>query len=311
MKHEKSRHEEIHLGTHGEDYGSWMSNPVFYMIGGLLALSVVLAVLSFTVFRLPWLGAVFSVAAAAFLALLCWCGWIRKQYAFGGGGMMERTHQCLLAHLGFDGKGTLLDVGCGSGALSIRAALTWPEAQVTGIDYWGVAYGYGQPMCEKNAASEGVATRCRFQHGDAHQLDFPDDTFDAVVSNYVYHNITGADKQALLRETLRVLKPGGVFALNDDMKPPSRWKSRLSPWRSLLRLRYFSRRPKRLSHLSMLPRSFLGTAPCGGSWRSGARDGCGPCTGPSWTRPPARWRAICSPWSARTRWPAASWTTTR
>lgn len=124
-----------------------------------------------------------------------------------------------LAHLGFDGKGTLLDVGCGSGALSIRAALTWPEAQVTGIDYWGVAYGYGQPMCEKNAASEGVATRCRFQHGDAHQLDFPDDTFDAVVSNYVYHNITGADKQALLRETLRVLKPGGVFALNDDMKP--------------------------------------------------------------------------------------------
>ena len=71
MKHEKSRHEEIHLGTHGEDYGSWMSNPVFYMIGGLLALSVVLAVLSFTVFRLPWLGAVFSVAAAAFLALLC------------------------------------------------------------------------------------------------------------------------------------------------------------------------------------------------------------------------------------------------
>ena len=107
MKHEKSRHEEIHLGTHGEDYGSWMSNPVFYMIGGLLALSVVLAVLSFTVFRLPWLGAVFSVAAAAFLALLCWCGWIRKQYAFGGGGMMERTHQCLLAHLGFDGKGTL------------------------------------------------------------------------------------------------------------------------------------------------------------------------------------------------------------
>ena len=40
-----------------------------------------------------------------------------------------------------------------------------------------------------------------------------------VVSNYVYHNITGADKQALLLESLRVLKKGGVFALNDDMKP--------------------------------------------------------------------------------------------
>ena len=209
----------IHLGTHGEKYGNWMSAPVFYMVGGLLALAVALAVLSFTLFRITVLGVIFTAAAAVLLALLFWIAWIRRQYAFGGGGMMEGVHQAVLSHLDYDGKGKLLDVGCGSGALSIRAALTWPEAQVTGIDYWGVAYGYGQPMCEKNAASEGVATRCRFQHGDAHQLDFPDDTFDAVVSNYVYHNITGADKQALLRETLRVLKPGGVFALNDDMKP--------------------------------------------------------------------------------------------
>ena len=112
-----------------------------------------------------------------------------------------------------------IEVGCGSGALSIRAALTWPDAAVTGIDYWGAAYGYGQAMCEKNAASEGAAARCVFKHGDANKLDFPDESFDAVVSNYVYHNITGADKRALLRETLRVLKKGGVFALNDEMKP--------------------------------------------------------------------------------------------
>lgn len=40
-----------------------------------------------------------------------------------------------------------------------------------------------------------------------------------MVSNYVYHNVMGADKRALLLETLRVLKKGGVFVLNDDMKP--------------------------------------------------------------------------------------------
>ena len=90
---------------------------------------------------------------------------------------------------------------------------------MVGIDCWGSAYGYGQAMCEKNAESEGVAAQCRFQHGDANRLDFPDESFDAVVSNYVYHNVMGADKQALLLETLRVLKKGGVFALNDDMKP--------------------------------------------------------------------------------------------
>ena len=74
-------------------------------------------------------------------------------------------------------------------------------------------------MCEKNADREGVGSRCTFQHGDANRLDFPDESFDAVVSNYVYHNITGADKHELLLETLRVLKKGGVFALNDEMKP--------------------------------------------------------------------------------------------
>ena len=209
----------IHLGTHGEKYGNWMSAPVFYMVGGLLALAAVLAVLSFTVFRLTALGVIFVIAAIILLVLLFWITWIRRQYAFGGGGMMERVHQAVLSHLDYDGKGKLLDVGCGSGALSIRAALTWPETKVTGIDYWGVAYGYGLAMCEKNAAGEGVGSRCTFQHGDANKLDFPDDRFDAVVSNYVYHNITGADKQALLLESLRVLKKGGVFALNDDMKP--------------------------------------------------------------------------------------------
>ena len=132
---------------------------------------------------------------------------------------MERVYQSILSHLDFDGKGQILDVGCGSGALSIRAALVWPQARVLGIDAWPPAYNYSQRMCEKNAESEGVAVRCRFQRGDANKLDFPGECFNAVVSNYVYHNITGADKQALLLETLRVLKKGGVFALNDEMKP--------------------------------------------------------------------------------------------
>ena len=75
------------------------------------------------------------------------------------------------------------------------------------------AYNYSQRMCEKTQKSEGCGpAAARFQRGDANKLDFPDGRFDAVVSNYVYHNITGADRQALLLETLRVLKKGGVFA---------------------------------------------------------------------------------------------------
>ena len=209
----------IRLGTHGEDYGSWMSNPVFYMVGGLTALAALLAVLSFAVFHIFVPGILFVIIVAGLLALLGWITWIRRQYAFDGGGIMERVHQTILSHMDYDGKGTLLDVGCGSGALSIRAALTWQETKVVGIDYWAPVYNYSQALCEKNAVSEGAGDRCTFCRGDANKLYFPNGSFDAVVSNYVYHNITGADKQQLLLETLRVLKKGGVFALNDEMKP--------------------------------------------------------------------------------------------
>ena len=58
-----------------------------------------------------------------------------------------------------------------------------------------------------------------FQQGNALKLDFPDESFDAITSNYVYHNITGANKQDCLQETLRVLKRGCTFAIHDMMTP--------------------------------------------------------------------------------------------
>ena len=66
--------------------------------------------------------------------------------------------------------------------------------------------------------AEGVKN-ASFRRGNAVKLDFPDESFDAVTSNYVYHNIAGEDKQALLLETLRVLKKGGTFAIHDLMSP--------------------------------------------------------------------------------------------
>ena len=157
MKQHQKQQKIIRLGTHGEDYGSWMSNPVFYMIGGLLTLSAVLAALSFSMFHIAALGILFSVAAAALLALLIWCAWIRKQYAFGGGGMMERVHQVVLSHLDFDGQGQLLEVGCGSGALSIRAALTWPDAQIS-LRLWS---GHVREKCRERGRRLQVCVPAR------------------------------------------------------------------------------------------------------------------------------------------------------
>ncbi|MCD8397782.1 MAG: SAM-dependent methyltransferase, partial [Lachnospiraceae bacterium] len=78
----------IHLGTHGENYGTWMSHPVFYMMGGFALAALILAVLSFTVFHITVLGIIFIVVLAVLIAFIGWMEWIRRQYAFGGGGMM-------------------------------------------------------------------------------------------------------------------------------------------------------------------------------------------------------------------------------
>ena len=110
--------------------------------------------------------------------------------------------------------GKILDVGCGSGALAIACAKRNPNAEVIGIDRWGKEYAsFSRQLCERNARAEKV-NNAKFQQGDAVKLDFADETFDAVTSNYVYHNIPG-DRQTYLLETLRVLKKGDTFALHD------------------------------------------------------------------------------------------------
>lgn len=87
------------------------------------------------------------------------------------------------------------------------------------VDRWGKEYAsYNLQLCDDNAQAEGVGNVV-FQKEDATALPFEDETFDVVTSNYVYHNIVGADKQALILETLRTLKKGGTFAIHDLMTP--------------------------------------------------------------------------------------------
>ena len=138
------------------------------------------------------------------------------------------VHAAMLARQGIISEQDCADILSGlasiaddlsSGALTIACAKRNPQGKMVGIDRWGKEYAsFSLPLCEKNAATEGVKN-ASFRRGSAVKLDFPDESFDAVTSNYVYHNITGADKQALLLETLRVLKKGGTFAIHDLMSP--------------------------------------------------------------------------------------------
>ena len=68
----KQKQTSIILGTHGEDYGSWMSTPVFYIVGGIMLLAVLLTILSFFVFHIAILGVLFSLITGVIWNKKCW-----------------------------------------------------------------------------------------------------------------------------------------------------------------------------------------------------------------------------------------------
>ena len=126
------------------------------------------------------------------------------------------VRELVLSHLDWHGAGQILDIGCGSGALTIALAKKFTDTKIIGVDYWGGQWEYSKKVCEKNAEIEGVAERVGFQKGSAAKLPFADDSMDIVVSNLVFHEVSDVkDKKELIREALRVVKNGGKFVLQD------------------------------------------------------------------------------------------------
>lgn len=206
------------------DYQNWIPDA---LVKGLLAGTVVSAAGFFAAGIIPYgsgqkqhrlFHPFLGLMTAKLTAASWWSISARRAFSYHGNRQLskeiiEGTADCVKLPKG--GKG--LDIGCGSGALTIACAKRNPEAEMIGIDHWGPEYlSYSKKLCERNAKAEGVSN-VSFQQGDACHLDFPDETFDAVTSNYVYHNIVGKNKQELLLETLRVLKKGGTFAIHDLM----------------------------------------------------------------------------------------------
>lgn len=157
-----------------------------------------------------------TAAGVLFSGMSIWSYLMYRAFDYNGKRQMSRQIiEGIADHVNLPENGNCLDIGCGSGALAIAIAKRNPKAHVTGIDRWGKEYAsFSKPLCESNARAEGVSNVC-FLQGDATHLDFPDETFDAVASNYVYHNIPSKDRQAILLETLRTLKKGGTFAIHD------------------------------------------------------------------------------------------------
>jgi len=203
------------------DYKNWMprgmvctafaATAVFFILFIVFGVSGLIkpGMLRTALFIIFLLGTIIGIISSVWMALM--------YRAFSYNGKRKLSKQVIEGIAGYvsmpeGGKG--LDVGCGSGALTIACAKRNPKSEFIGIDRWGKEYAsYNKPLCENNAKAEGV-TNVKFTQGNAVKLDFADESFDAVVSNYVYHNIPG-DRQKYLLETLRTLKKGGSFAIHD------------------------------------------------------------------------------------------------
>ena len=207
------------------DYKNWVPKSMVVGLGAATAaagaLFVLLGVDKKRLKGTPRLccAAVFGLGTLVLLFFTVWMAVLHRIFDYNGGRRLAKTIvEGTADYVKIPDGGTGLDVGCGSGALTIAAARRNPRAKMVGCDIWSGAYKavFTKKRCEENAAAEGVAN-VRFEEGNAEHLPFADESFDAVTSNYVYHNISGQNKQKLLRETLRVLKKGGSFAIHDLM----------------------------------------------------------------------------------------------
>ena len=207
------------------DYQNWVPKP---MVAGLWA-GTAIAFILFVLFGATGLilhgtarlvcALVLGIGTLVLLFFSVWMTSLYRAFDYDGKRKMAKTIiDGTAKHVKLPHGGMGLDVGCGSGALTIACAKRNPKASMVGCDIWSGAYKavFSQKRCEDNAKAES-ASNVRFQEGNAMHLPFADESFDAVTSNYVYHNITGVNKQQLLLETLRVLKKGGTFAIHDLM----------------------------------------------------------------------------------------------
>ena len=150
---------------------------------------------------------------------------------------------------------TSLDVATGTADLAIRMAKDMPSASITGVDL-------SEKMLEKGRvkiAKKKLDQRIILVTGNAGNLPFPDDGFDAVTVAFGVRNF--ADREAGLREMVRVCHNDGLVAVLEFSHPTNALTKRLYRWYSkrwIPRIgRNVSKHPTAYSYLPSSVEAFL------------------------------------------------------
>lgn len=121
----------------------------------------------------------------------------------------KRFKRRLVAEASIAEGDRVLDLGCGTGTLTIALHQRQPGARVLGLD--------ADPAVLEIARSKasGAGANVGFLQGLSVALPFEDDHFDAAFSSLLFHHLTTEDKLRTFREVHRVLKPGSEFLIAD------------------------------------------------------------------------------------------------
>jgi ubiquinone/menaquinone biosynthesis C-methylase UbiE len=105
----------------------------------------------------------------------------------------------------------VLDMGCGNGTTTFAMAEIWPDAEIIGTDLAPSCLRYAR----RKAEEQGVKN-VSFYHLDmADHSIYPDEHFDVVNESYCLHEMPTYHSRAIVREMIRLSKPGHVISWFD------------------------------------------------------------------------------------------------
>lgn len=104
---------------------------------------------------------------------------------------------------------SILDAGCGSGAITRRFARKAHPAKVAGVDFDEIFLEYAKSIAE----DEGI-NNVTYELGDIDNLAYPDDSFDLTYCRLVLMHVK--DPVKTVKELKRLTRKGGVVAISDQ-----------------------------------------------------------------------------------------------